>query len=278
MSSATAAPAPTSAIVTGASRGIGEALARALGENGTPVGLIARGAERLREVADGITRAGGTAAFRAVDVTDAAAVEAAVGELAAELPAPIGLLVNNAGAIDREVPLWEADPEEWRAVVETNLIGPFNVSRAVIPLMLAAGGGRVVDLASGIGAKDAAVASAYAASKGALIRNVGHLHEAGYALGLRSFAVAPGVVRTDMTGAMDMHVGRTDFTPVSLMQEMVLAIHRGELDHWSGKFLRVTHDTPESLAAYEQAHGRPSEGARRMGIMPWGDDDPQAAS
>lgn len=266
----------TAAIVTGASRGIGEAIARALAANGTPLGLIARDPERLRATAEAIAAKGGTVAFRAVDITDAEAVDTAVAELAAELDAPIGLLVNNAGGIDREVPLWEADPEEWRSVVELNLIGSFNVSRAVIPRMLSAGGGRVIDLASGIGAQDAPVASAYAASKGALHRNVGHLHQAGYALGLRSFAVAPGVVKTDMTGAMAMHAGRTEFTPVSRMTDMVLAIHRGELDNWSGKFLRVTHDTPESLAAYEQAHGKPSEKARRLAIIPWGDDDPQA--
>ncbi len=273
----------TAAIVTGASRGIGEALARSLAAGGTPVGMIARDADRLRAVADEILAAGGVAIFRTADVSDAAAVRRAVHELAERLGAPIGLLVNAAGRIDREVPLWEADPGQWRAVVETNLIGSFNVSRAVIPLMLAgieAGGsshGRVVELASGAGAEDWAKASAYAASKAALIRDVGHLHEAGYALGLRSFALAPGVVRSDMTLSMELHAGRTEFTPVELTQRAVLAIDRGELDAWSGKYLRVTHDTPEALAAFERAHGEPAARARRLAIVPWGEDDPQAA-
>lgn len=265
------------AIVTGASRGIGEALAAALAAGGAPVGLIARDAERLQAVADAIRAEGGKVAFRSADVTDAAAVQEAVRELASELDAPIGLLVNNAGRIDREVPLWEADVDQWRAVIETNLIGSFNVSRAVIPLMLAAGGGRVVEIVSGAGARDWAKASAYTASKAAMIRDVGHLHEAGFALGLRSFAVSPGTVRTAMSTSMELHAGRTEFTPVERTAQLVLAIHRGELDNWSGKHLRVTHDTLESLADYERRHGAPAEEVRRLAITPWGADDPQLA-
>ncbi|MCA0347567.1 MAG: SDR family NAD(P)-dependent oxidoreductase, partial [Actinobacteria bacterium] len=136
---------------------------------------------------------------------------------------------------------------------------------------------RVVELASGAGAKDWAKASAYTSSKAGVIRIAGHLHEAGYALGLRAFAVAPGTVRTDMTGSMELHQGRKEFTPVELTTDLVLAIHRGELDSWSGKYLRVTHDSPESLASYEREHGAPAESARRLAITPWGDGDPQTA-
>ena len=265
----------TAAIITGASRGIGGAIARTLAASGVAVGLIARGREGLARVAGEIVEAGGRAAHRSVDVTDDAAVQAAVAELTAELNSPISLLVNNAGRIDTEVPLWHADAHEWREVIETNLIGSFHVSRATIPLMLEQGGGRVVELVSGAGARDWAKASAYTSSKAAMIRNVGHLHEAGFALGLRSFAVSPGTVKTAMSTSMQLHANRTEFTPVERTTELVLAIHRGELDGWSGKYLRVTHDSPESLAAYEALHGAPPEAARRLGIAPWGDDDPQ---
>lgn len=274
------------AIITGASRGIGRALALALAAAGSPVGLIARDEAKLQEVAAEIAAAGGRAVFRAVDVTDTEATMAAASAIADELKAlgaPVGLLVNAAGRIDREVALWEADPAEWRAIIETNLVGSFNVSRAVIPRMLDAVNAdhdqycRVVELASGAGAKDWAKASAYTSSKAGLIRVAGHLHEAGHALGLRTFAVAPGTVRTDMTGAMELHQGRKEFTPVELTTNLVLSIHRGELDAWSGKYLRVTHDSPESLANYEREHGAPAEGARRLAITPWGDGDPQSA-
>src|SRR5699024_3263936 len=155
------------------------------------------------------------------DVTDGPEVERTIGEIISELPHPVGLLVNNAGRIDQEVPLGEAAAKEWRNVVTTNLIGSFNTSRAVTPRLLAAGGGRVVELASGAGAKDWDRASAYLASKAALIRNVGHLHEAGFDLGLRSFAIAPGTVKTEMTQSMRAHADRTEFTPVSRTQDMV---------------------------------------------------------
>ena len=100
------------AIVTGASRGIGRAVALALAGAGAPVGLIARDADLLSEIAGEITAAGGRAIFRAVDITDTEATGIAAESLARELDAlgtPVSLLVNAAGRIDREVALWEAD-------------------------------------------------------------------------------------------------------------------------------------------------------------------------
>lgn len=267
-----APPAATVAFVTGASRGIGRSIALALGQAGIAVGLLARDATALAEVAREIEGLGGRAALAVADVGDAEQVAAAVAVLRESLGVP-GLLVNNAGRIDGEVPIWEADVERWRAVVETNLLGSFHVSREVLALMVAAGGGRSVDIVSGAGARDWDVASAYTATKAAQIRMVGHVHEAGFASGLRSFAIAPGTVRTDMSTSMALHAGRTDFTPVERTTDLVLAIARGEIDVWSGRYLRVTHDSAASLAA----HGAPEGLARRLGVIPWGEDDPNAA-
>lgn len=263
-----------SAIVTGASRGIGREIVLALTSAGAPVGLIARDRERIERLAADVRAAGGVAAWFSADVTDAATLATAMAKLSDELPSPVTLLVNNAGQIDLEVPLWEADPAQWRSVIETNLVGSFNASRALIPLMLQHGGGRVVDMTSGAGANDWAVASAYTASKAGVFRNIGGIHEAGFDLGLRAFAVAPGVVKTDMTSRMRAHQGRTEFTPVSNTTDLIVAIHRGELDAWSGKYLRATTDSPASLAAYAAEHGAPSDSVRRLAITPLGDDDP----
>ncbi len=101
--------------------------------------------------------------------------------------------------------------------------------------MLARGGGRVVDLSSGAGSHDMDGASAYNASKTALLRLGANLHRSGHALGLRTFEVSPGVVQTDMTASMVMHEGRTEWTPVERTVEMVVAIARGELDAFSGR-------------------------------------------
>jgi len=267
------------AIITGASRGIGASIAEALAAHGVPVGILARREAALTEVAERIRSRGGVVVYRSADVTRFEEVEAAIGDMIEELRRDHGarttLLVNNAGRIDREVPLWEADPDQWRGVIETNLVGSFHSSRAAIPHMLGDAPVRVAEIVSGAGAKDWGNASAYISSKAAMIRNVGHLHEAGFELGLRSFAIAPGTVRTELSTSMELHRGRTEFTPVDLTTNLILAIHRGELDAWSGKYLRVTHDSRESLLAHERKHGGVSEGARRLAISPWGDDDPQ---
>ena len=135
MSDAVARPV---AVVTGASRGIG------------------------RHVADGLEQAGYAVerGSRAVaEVTDREAVERWVGDIVARRRR-IDLLVNNAGVIDSEVPIEESDPDEWWHTMEVNVLGPYLVTRFVLPYMVAAGGGRVVNLNSGSGTRAGEVASA----------------------------------------------------------------------------------------------------------------------
>jgi len=241
-------PAARTALVTGASRGIGRALAVGLAAAGLDVAVLARDERLLEETAEEVRAAGARALVLAADVTDGSAVRAAVEQVEDRL-GPVDLLVNNAGVIDAEVPLWESDPERWWAVVETNVRGPFLLSHAVVPRMLARGGGRVVDLNSGAGTRDSARSTAYYVSKTALFRIGGALHEAGYDRGLRSFEVAPGVVRTDMTLSMPVHQDRTEWTDPADVVALVAAIARGELDALSGRYLRAGADTPESLRA-----------------------------
>ena len=129
----------------------------------------------------------------------------------------------------------------------------------VAPHMLAAGGGRIVNLNSGAARRAGADASAYNVSKTALARVTGSTHLAGWARGIRAFDLMPGVVRTDMTEAMDAHAGRTEWTDPAEVTDLVLALVSGELDAWSGRFVRAGIDTVASLRA--RARGRP--GARR---------------
>jgi NAD(P)-dependent dehydrogenase (short-subunit alcohol dehydrogenase family) len=122
------------ALVTGASAGIGRHLAEGLAARGAAVAGIARGGERLRAAMDEVAAATGARTLAVpADVTDAAAVQAAVDRVTAEL-GTVGLLVNNAGLIDAaEVPLWDADPGQWWSVVESQVRGPFLLARAVLP-------------------------------------------------------------------------------------------------------------------------------------------------
>ncbi|OLT49963.1 SDR family oxidoreductase [Cellulosimicrobium sp. CUA-896] len=274
-------PGARTALVTGASRGIGRAVAVGLAAAGLDVALLARDATRLQGVADEVAGLGdgaGRAVVVTADVTDPDAVAAAATSVEAELGG-VDLLVNNAGRVDAEVPLWEADPDQWWAVLETNVRGPFLLARAVVPGMLARGGGRVVDLNSGAGSHDSEGASAYNASKTALLRLGANMHRSGYEHGLRTFEVAPGVVQTDMTASMVMHAGRTEWTPVERTVEMVVAIAGGGLDAFSGSFVRVTHDSPQSLraaldAAEREGRAVPGPDARRLRVTRWGEDDP----
>ncbi|WP_415803543.1 SDR family NAD(P)-dependent oxidoreductase, partial [Isoptericola cucumis] len=271
-------PPARTALVTGATRGIGRAVALGLARAGLDVALLARDAGRLAEVAAEVRALGRAAVALPCDVTDARAVASAVRR--AEAPVAEGglgsvdLLVNNAGRIDAEVPLWAADPDEWWSVLETNVRGPFLLARNVVPGMLARGGGRVVDLNSGSGSHDNADASAYNLSKTALMRLGAGLHLAGHDRGLRVLELAPGVVRTDMTGAMRAHEGRTDWTPVERTVDLVTAFAAGELDGCSGWFVRASHDTPESLAALAARAEAPA--ARRLRVQPAAGDDPLA--
>jgi len=268
-------PIPPSrvALVTGAARGLGRALATGLAAQGVSVALLGRRPAALDPVLGQVRACGVEGVAVEADVRSYGAVVAAV-ERAREALGPIDLLVNNAGVIEAvEVPVWLADPEQWWDVVETDLRGPFHCIRAVVPAMVAAGGGRVVDLNSGAGAGDRAVYSAYCAAKAGLFRLSGNLHLAGHHAGLRAFEISPGVVPTDLTASMAMHAGRTRWTPPDAVVALVRAVARGELDDWSGCYLRAGVDTPQSLTALLPAR---TERARRLRVVPLGPGDAAA--
>lgn len=238
------------AVVTGASRGIGHHVAEALAATGY---TVERGSRAV------------------ADVTDRGAVEAWVAAVVRR-HGRIDLLVNNAGVIDTEVPIEDSDPDEWWETMAVNVLGPYLVTRAVLPHMLAAGSGRVVNLNSGSGLRPGDVASAYNASKTALARVTGATHLTGRGRGVRAFDLAPGVVRTDMTDSMEAHRDRTEWTSPEEVTELVLALAGGQLDAWSGRFVRAGVDTPASLAA--RAAVGLDDDDRTITLIPWGADDP----
>lgn len=284
------APAPArTALVTGANRGLGREIALGLARSGVAIGVLGRSRPDLETVAqiraargraNGGDDAGGRVGIGIADVRDFPTVQAAVADIQNQI-GDLDLLVNSAGVIDPlEVPVWEADPNDWWDVVETDLRGPFHCVRAVVPGMIERGGGRVIDLNSGAGANDREIYSAYSAAKAGLFRLTGNLHLAGYQRGLRAFELAPGTVRTDMTASMPMHADRTDWTSPRAVVDLVVAVARGELDAWSGCFLRAGVDTVESLrkAAQELDNGSGTvpPPARRLTVTPWSPADPLA--
>jgi NAD(P)-dependent dehydrogenase (short-subunit alcohol dehydrogenase family) len=261
------------ALVTGASRGIGAHLATALAEEGWRVAVLARTAESLREVVERLGGEGADLLAVACDVTDEQAVSDAVERLLGHF-GRVDLLVNNAGLIEPEVPLWEADAERWWQVVETNVRGPFLLTRAVVPVMIAQGGGRIVTMNSGAGTREDPLLTAYTASKSALARLTGGTAAAGAEHGVYAFDLAPGVVRTDMTESMHMHRDRTEWTDPGDVTALLLALAAGELDAWSGRMVRAGADSVSELRR-RGAAGLP-DGARMLRLRPWAQDDPLA--
>jgi 3-oxoacyl-[acyl-carrier protein] reductase len=154
-------------VVTGASQGIGEAIARDLAAEGALAVLVDVQKEKLEAVAASIAAAGGRADTRTVDVGDTAAVEAAVASIAAA-HGRIDHLVNNAG-ITRDTLLMRMKEEDWDAVLRVNLKGTYNFSRAVLRTMIGAKYGRIVNIASVVGLMGSAGQTNYAASKAGVI-------------------------------------------------------------------------------------------------------------
>lgn len=255
------------ALVTGASRGIGALLSRALLAHGWRVAAVSRSGDRPEGEEHPDLRC-----YR-VDVTDEPAVVATVDAVTRDL-GPVHLLVNNAGLIEPEVPLWESDSQTWWRVLTVNVRGPYLLTRAVVPGMIAAGGGRVVNLSSGAATAERADLTAYCASKSAVARITGGVALAGRPHGVLAFDLAPGHVRTDMTESMVLHRDRTEWTEPQDVVDLFLALAGGELDAFSGRMVRAGADDLQTLRRVA-ADGLP-DGARMLRLRPWGDDDPLA--
>ena len=184
------------AVVTGGARGIGYAAAQRLLTSGASVVLWDVDAAALNEAAASLKQSG-RVHTAVVDVTNEADIAKAVAGLIGQL-GRIDILINNAGVAGGNGPLWELTPEVWRRVVEVNLIGPYLVCRAVVPHMVAAGYGRIVNIASIAGKEGNPNASHYSASKAGLIALTKSLGKELALTGVLVNAIAPAAARTGM--------------------------------------------------------------------------------
>jgi len=187
-------------LVTGASRGIGLAIARALAEQGAHVVLAARDEARLAEAVAGIAAAGGKASALVLDVADRGSVEAGIARLLS-VHGRIDHLVNNAG-VARDNLLLRMKDEEWQQVLATNLTGVFLCTQAALKPMLKQRAGRIVNVASVVGLTGNAGQANYAASKAGIIGFTKSVAREVASRGITANAVAPGFIETDMTAAM----------------------------------------------------------------------------
>jgi NAD(P)-dependent dehydrogenase (short-subunit alcohol dehydrogenase family) len=248
-----------SAIVTGAGRGIGRAIAKRLAAEGAAVTLVARSQNELDAVAAEIVSAGGRAQTAQCDVTKGLDVRRAV-ETASRL-GPVSILVNNAGVPGPFGPIGALDPEEWWRAQEVHLKAPLLFLSAVLPTMRERKLGRIVNVASRGGREVSAHLSAYCVGKASLIRFTEHIAAEGKPFGVVAFSIEPGTVITDMAEATMASPDAQRWLPemIGILEsikrdqkdpeaifaraaEMVAELVSGEYDVLSGRYLDPADD------------------------------------
>ncbi|WP_428540123.1 SDR family NAD(P)-dependent oxidoreductase [Rhodopila sp.] len=232
-------------IVTGASRGIGAAAAAELASAGATVVLTARDGRLTEQVAQSI---GGAASARACDVSNYAAFAGLVAETKARF-GRLDALINNAGVIDPIAPVAESDPAIWARDIEINLIGAYHAIRAVLPGMLAAGGGSIVNLSSGAAIKPQQGWSAYCSAKAGLHMLTRAVALETEATGVRVFGFQPGTTDTDMqvqiraSGINPIsQIPRQNLTPVAHPAAAIVYLCTAAADDLNGQEFSLRDD------------------------------------
>lgn len=193
------------ALVTGAGKGIGKAIALALASEGAHVGLIARTEKEIKAVAEEITLIGGKSSFATADVSNRTEVEAGVEKIKNELGA-IDILINNAGTATFGKFL-ELEPEVWEQQIRVNLFGVYYATRAVLPSMIERSTGDIINISSTAGRSGSAVTSAYSASKFALFGLGESLMQEVRKHNIRVTTMAPSTVVTDLANSANLVTG-----------------------------------------------------------------------
>lgn len=189
------------ALVTGASRGIGKAIAKKLASQGATVFINYNGSKELAEgVKKEIEESGGTAYLLQCDVSDYAACEASIGNLIKE-QGRLDILVNNAG-ITRDGLVMRMSEEDFERVIDTNLKGTFHTIRFTMRQMLKQRSGRIVNIASVVGVAGNAGQANYAAAKAGIIGLTKTVAKEAASRGITVNAIAPGFIETDMTSVL----------------------------------------------------------------------------
>lgn len=184
------------AIITGAGRGIGRAIAIALANEGVNIGLMGKTESHLVNVANEIATSGVKTSIGVADVSDMNAVNKSVNKIFSEL-GNIDILINNAG-IAKFGKFLDLQPEEWEAQVKVNLFGPYYVTRAVLPSMIERKSGDIVNVSSTSGLRGGAMTSAYSASKFGLVGFTESLMQEVRKHNIRVTSLMPSTVITDL--------------------------------------------------------------------------------
>lgn len=222
-------------LITGSSRGIGRALARACAEAGAHVVINARTAEPVAQTVAELEADGFAATGQVADVTDSDAVTTMVDRIETDI-GPISGLVNNAG-IQRRAPFLEFDPNDYREILEMNLVAPFVVSQAVARPMVERGAGRIVNIGSVQSQLGRPTIVPYTASKGGIVMLTRGMCADLGPKGLQVNCVAPGYFKTELTRALV-----EDETFSAWLAERTPAGRWGELSELGGAVVFLLSD------------------------------------
>jgi NAD(P)-dependent dehydrogenase (short-subunit alcohol dehydrogenase family) len=250
------------ALVTGAGRGIGRAIAEALAKEGAAVALMARTTDQLDDAARAISSAGGRARALAGDVTSSSDVKRVVDETQRQF-GPVSVLVSNAGITGPFAPVWDADPEEWWRTQDVHLHGAFLCTRAVWSGMVARGSGRIIIVSSRAAERGGANLSAYQIAKAGQLRMAEALAAEGAESGIRAFALHPGFVDTQfaleplrradaqkyaapfVARLKELRKDPSQGTPINLVADLCVFLASGKGDALSGRYFRVEESWEE---------------------------------
>jgi len=205
------------ALITGAGRGIGRATAIAFAKEGINIGLVGTTLSNLEKVATEVKSYGVTASIAVADVTDLDAVQHAADQIKSDL-GQIDILINNAG-IAKFGGFLELSPSEWQSIINVNLMGVYNTTRAVLPDMIERKAGDIINVSSTAGQKGAPVTSAYSASKFAVLGLTESLMLEVRKHNIRVSALTPSTVVTDLATEANLINGN----PENVMQPEDLA-------------------------------------------------------
>jgi 3-oxoacyl-[acyl-carrier protein] reductase len=227
------------AVVTGAARGIGEAIALRLARMGAAVLLTARDQPRLQEVKVKIEEQGGKAFVMPCDLTDAKAV-AALGERVQKEHGRCDILLNNAGIGVLRKPLIELPVDEWDKMMDTNLRGPYLMIRALAPLMIAANSGHIINISSLAGKNALPGGAAYSASKWGLNGLTYSVAEELRQYNVRASVIAPGSVNTHFGDENSTKNRSRMIQPDDVAQVVAMLVTQSETSFVSEILLRPT--------------------------------------
>jgi NAD(P)-dependent dehydrogenase (short-subunit alcohol dehydrogenase family) len=256
-------------LISGGSRGLGRVLARTLAEAGAAVALIARSAEGLDATISEVELNGGIAAAAVADITDCEAIAAAVAQFCGHL-GPVDVLINNAGVNGPIGPMWDTGETDWWRTLEINLGGAVSLTRLVLPEMIAAGRGRIINITSNAGVYRWPLMSAYATSKAALVKLTETLAAETRHHGVAVFSVDPGLLPIGLSDAAlasaaepETPEGRVfgwirdrlaagDGADPADAARLILELASGRGDRLSGRHLTTTEDLATLLDRIEE--------------------------